>query len=162
MSTFISKSEVIRHQQFRFVGTPARTNNQLELKGEGVIPSLWSNFYENQILELIPGKKNSSVLALYTQYESDETGTYTIALGTEITEDSGAPSELGEFIIPESNYIVFTTRKGPVHEVVVEAWQEIWEWSKHNERAFQSDFELYDARAIDMTNGQVDIYISVK
>ena len=162
MSSLLSKSEVIRHREFHFIGMSAVTINQAELKGEGVIPSLWSNFYENHVLERIPNKKNSTMIALYTEYESDETGPYTIALGTEIIEGEAVPSGLEKWIVPESNYVVFTTRIGPVQEVVVETWQEIWEWSKHNERAFQFDFELYDIRSIDPMNGQVDIYISVK
>lgn len=161
MSTLISKGKV-RHHGFRFLGTSVITSNQAEMNGEGMIPAQWANFYQEQILEQIPNKKNSAILALYTQYESDETGTYTFALGTEITEYQTIPNGLEEFEIPESNYIVFTTRKGPVQEVVFEAWQEIWEWSKKNERAFQTDFELYDERAIDPMNSQVDIYISIK
>lgn len=161
MSILISKSKV-RHPEFRFLGTAATTSNQAEMSGEGCIPAMWANFYQEQILDLIPNKKNSAILALYTQYESDETGSYTFALGTEITKTQNTPEGLAKFDIPESNYIVFTTRKGPVQEVVVEAWQEIWEWSKNNQRAFQTDFELYDERAADPLNSQVDIYISVK
>jgi predicted transcriptional regulator YdeE len=161
MSTLISKGKV-RHHGFQFLGTSAITSNQAEMNGEGCIPALWANFYQEQILDLIPNKKNSTILALYTQYESDETGPYTFAIGTEVTEKQTSTNKLAEFEVPEANYIVFTTRKGPVQEVVVEAWQEIWEWSKTNERAFQTDFELYDERAIDPTCGQVDIYISIK
>ncbi|WP_160031769.1 GyrI-like domain-containing protein [Paenibacillus sp. An7] len=162
MLSLLSKREVIRHREFRFLGMAAKTNNQAEFKGEGVIPSLWSNFYANNVLERIPNKTNSSIIALYTKYESDETGGYTIALGTEIVEGHAVPSGLEEWVVPESKYVVFTTRIGPVQEVVVETWQEIWEWSKYNERAFQFDFELYDLRSVDPMNGQVDIYISVK
>lgn len=161
MSTLISKGKV-RHHGFQFLGTSAITSNQAEMTGEGCIPGLWANFYQEQILDMIPNKKNSTILALYTQYESDETGPYTFAIGTEVTEKQTIPDKLEDFEVPESDYIVFTTRKGPVQEVVVEAWQEIWEWSKTNERAFQTDFELYDERAIDPTCGQVDIYISIK
>lgn len=162
MSSLMSKREVIRHREFRFLGMSAVTSNQAELKGEGVIPSLWTHFYANNVLEHIPNKINSSIIALYTKYESDETGPYTIAIGTEIIEGKPVPSGLEEWVVPESNYVVFTTRIGPVQEVVVETWQEIWEWSKYNERAFQADFELYDLRSSDPMNGQVDIYISVK
>lgn len=162
MSSLLSKKEVIRHREFRFLGMAAETNNQAEFKGEGVIPSLWSDFYANHVLERIPNKINSSMITLYTNYESDETGAYTFALGTEVVEGHDVPSGLEEWVVPESKYVVFTTRRGPVQEVVVETWQEIWEWSKYNERAFQFDFELYDLRSVDPMNGQVDIYISVK
>ncbi|WP_268234762.1 GyrI-like domain-containing protein [Fictibacillus barbaricus] len=58
--------------------------------------------------------------------------------------------------------MVFTTRKGPIPEVVIEAWQEIWDWSEDRERAYKTDFEVYGENAKDPQNSQVDIYISVK
>ncbi|MGV2537844.1 GyrI-like domain-containing protein, partial [Bacillus thuringiensis] len=56
---------------------------------------------------------------------------------------------------------VFTTRKVPVAEVVREAWEYIWQWSKENKRAFTIDFELYDERALDPNHAQLDIYIAL-
>jgi predicted transcriptional regulator YdeE len=162
MSILDSKSSVTHHMGFSFLGISARTSNQAEMNGEGVIPSQWENFYKNQVLHSIPNKKNSAIIALYTNYESDETGTYTFALGAEVTESQIIPNGMDKIEIPSCNYIVFTTRKGPVQEVVIETWQEIWKWSRNNERAFISDFEVYDERATDPKNSQVDIYISVK
>ncbi len=51
--------------------------------------------------------------------------------------------------IPAATYAVFTTRKGPVAEVVCEAWKYIWKWSKENKRAFTTDFELYAEKSIE-------------
>ena len=62
--------------------------------------------------------------------------------------------------IPAATYAVFT-RKGPVAEVVCEAWEYIWQWSKENKRAFTTDFELYDERALDPNHAQLDIYIAL-
>ena len=45
----------------------------------------------------------------------------------------------------------YLERKGPVAEVVCEAWEYIWKWSKENKRTFTIDFELYDERATDQT-----------
>ena len=162
MPNFINMSTVIKLEGFSFIGSSSITSNEAELKGVGVIPTQWENFYKKQLLQTIPNKKNSSILAFYTNYESDENGMYTFALGTEVTDSSVIPEGLEKIEVPESKYIIFTTRKGPVHEVVVEAWQEIWEWSKNNKRAFTADFELYDERAMDPQNSQVDIYISIK
>jgi predicted transcriptional regulator YdeE len=146
---------------FSFMGIFSKTTNNAEMKGEGVIPGMWENFYKNRILELIPNKKDSSILALYSNYESDETGIYTFALGTAVTKSQEIPLGLEKMEVPKGNYVIFTTRKGPMQEVVVEAWQKIWEWSKNHERAFTFDFELYDERAADPMNSQVDIYISI-
>ncbi|UFJ43434.1 GyrI-like domain-containing protein [Brevibacillus humidisoli] len=131
------------------------------MKGEGVIPAQWQRFYQEHILDQIPHKKDATILAVYTDYESDETGSYTFALGTEVTAVDHIANGMKSYSIPESNYVVFTTRIGPVQEIVVEAWQHIWEWSKTNKRAFATDFEVYDERCADPQNSQVDIYISV-
>ena len=55
----------------------------------------------------------------------------------------------------------YLQRKGPVAEVVCEAWEYIWKWSKENKRAFTTDFELYDEKSVRSTNVQLDIYIAL-
>lgn len=67
-------------------------------------------------------------------------------------------------VIPAATYAVFTTAKGPISEVVPEAWAYIWEWFKNSEmkRAYTGDFERYDARSMDPANAEVDLYISIK
>ncbi|MGG3887572.1 GyrI-like domain-containing protein [Metabacillus fastidiosus] len=147
---------------FNFVGKSERTTNAAEMMGKGVIPEINKYFFEQQLLEKISNRKNTNIIALYTDYESDEKGSYEYALGVEITDNESVPGEMKKFVIPEQTYVIFTTRKGPLREVVLETWQFIWEWSKNNQRAFVSDFELYDERSIDPENGQADIYISVK
>jgi predicted transcriptional regulator YdeE len=147
---------------FEFIGKVADTKNDDEMKGEGIIPKIWEDFYNHQLLEKIPQKKNSAMIAIYTNYESDETGKYTYGLGAEVINNARAPEGMEKFTIPELKYVIFTTRKGPVQDVLFEAWRSIWEWSKTNKRAFLFDFELYDERALNPNDSQVDIYISIK
>lgn len=161
MSQFIQETRINQTGAFDFIGKPVTTTNEVEMKGEGVIPALWEGFYKDLTLDQIPNKKNSNILGIYTNYESDETGSYTYALGTEVTMINEIPNGMQSYSIPEGNYMVFTTRKGPVPEIVVEAWQYIWEWSRTNTRAFLTDYELYDERCTDPLNSQVDIYISI-
>ncbi|GGB44524.1 GyrI-like domain-containing protein [Fictibacillus barbaricus] len=87
MSNTIIKSKVIERNGFSFLGSSIRTSNEAEMKGEGEIPQLWERFYKNKVLDSIPNKENSIIIALYTDYESDETGTYTYAIGTEIIDN---------------------------------------------------------------------------
>ncbi|WP_166241245.1 GyrI-like domain-containing protein [Paenibacillus turpanensis] len=145
---------------FQVVGFKARTTNQAEMEGRGVISSMWERVYQESVLEEIPGKTSPVTYAIYTDYESDENGEYTFAIGT-AAEGREVPKDLAIFAVPETSYVVFTSRRGPIREVVLEAWQYIWEWSRQNKRAFAVDFELYDERCQDPDNSQVDIYISV-
>ncbi|MDQ0162821.1 GyrI-like domain-containing protein [Aeribacillus alveayuensis] len=161
MSQFIQTKKIARLDPIRFIGKPVVTSNEAEMKGEGVIPSLWQSFNKHSIIEKIPNKKNPNILAIYTNYESDEAGSYTFAIGAEVTTINQVPTGMKSFFIRECPYVVFTTRKGSIPEIVVEAWQYIWEWSKTNKRAFLTDFEVYDERCKNPENSQVDIYISV-
>lgn len=160
--SIITEKKLIKKEIMYFIGNFVTTTNQAELSEHALIPKQWENFYSKQLAKQIPFKKNSTILALYTDYESDETGSYSFAIGTEVNQIEHIPNAMKAYSIEPSHYIVFTTRKGPVHEVVIEAWQHIWEWSKTNKRAFLTDFELYDERAVDPNNSQVDIYISVE
>jgi predicted transcriptional regulator YdeE len=59
-----------------------------------------------------------------------------------------------------------TSEQGPVVKVVVAAWQRVWGMEDKHEfaspRAYKTDFELYDHRATDPQNMQVDLYIGLK
>lgn len=157
----IKISETVTLNEFSFGGIAARTTNEAEMAGEGIISKINHYFFEQHLLEKADHKINNTIIALYTNYESDEKGSYEYALGYEVMKNAILHDEMKKFTIPKQNYIVFTTRRGPLKEVILETWQFIWEWSKNNKRAFGSDFELYDERSIDPQNGQADIYISV-
>ena len=101
--------------------------------------------------------------SVYTEYESDETGDYTYFIGEEVS-DLGAQDQ-NQFIplaIPASRYQKFTTAPGQMPEVVIKAWQAIWQMGSSDfggERRYLADFEVYDHRASDPAQAVVDIYI---
>jgi predicted transcriptional regulator YdeE len=53
-----------------------------------------------------------------------------------------------------------------VGKVVPAAWLQIWsQEDKHQlggQRAYRADFEVYDKRAADPQNSQVDVYVGIK
>jgi len=146
---------------FYFVGTKVHTSNELEASGKGVISRQWKEFTENNMLSTIPNRLTNDVIAVYTEYESDETGTYTFGIGAQVSSAADAPKELQVIAAPPSDYAVFTSRSGPVHEVVAETWAYIWEWSKTHQRAFGVDFEVYSHLAQNPEKAQVQIYVSI-
>ncbi|PEA53710.1 AraC family transcriptional regulator [Bacillus pseudomycoides] len=154
--------KIVKKESFQAVGISITTNNELEMSSGGKIPHLWSQYFQEQISNHIPNKTTQTeTLALYSNYESDETGFYTFAIGVPVSTVIDTPENMTSFTIPATTYAVFTTRRGPLSEIIVEAWQEIWNWSKENKRAFTTDFELYDERAFDPNDAQVDIYIAL-
>jgi predicted transcriptional regulator YdeE len=139
-------------EEYQVTGVAARTSNAIEMTGEGAIPRLWAQ-------GTLPS--DGPIIALYTEYESDEHGEYTFVLGG---KSSSAREGVVVKTVPAGRYAVFTSERGPVQKVVVETWQRIWSElpSAKNLRSYVADFEVYDERAADPANAVVDIYVGVK
>lgn len=144
-------------------GIAVRTTNAVETGGDGRLSALWNDYFASGVAERLQAKHAHLIYALYTDYESDATGAYTVLIGHE-RGDVPVPSGLAQAEIPESKFLVFKTKKGPVYEVVAQAWQEIWAFFEQSsiERAYTGDYELYDGRSFDPAATEVDIYIAVK
>lgn len=152
---------IVKKEAFQAIGVSVTTTNEKEASTEGKIPELWNRYFQEQMMHHIPNQQTKETLAFYSNYESDETGTYTFTIGMPVSSLKEVPENMTTLTIPAATYAVFTTRKGPVAEVVCEAWEYIWKWSKENKRAFTTDFELYDEKATDPTNVHVNTYLYV-
>jgi predicted transcriptional regulator YdeE len=67
--------------------------------------------------------------------------------------------------VPAGKYAIFTSDKGPVAQVVVGTWQRIWAQPKNAPggiRAYKADYEVYDERAMDPQNAQMDVHVGIK
>ena len=66
--------------------------------------------------------------------------------------------------VPAGQYAVFTTEIGPFAKVVPATWQRIFKLEEEGKlnRAYNTDFEIYDQRAQNPQNAQIDIYVGVK
>ncbi|CAM4331715.1 DNA-binding protein [Bacillus manliponensis] len=153
---------IITKDIFRSVGISVTTRNDVEFSANGKIPHLWQTYFKEDIMNQIPNKTGAEIIALYSNYESDETGSYTYTIGNAVSAFEPISENMTLLSVPKTTYAVFTTRRGKIPEVVPEMWAYIWEWSKENQRAFTVDFELYDERATNPDNAQVDIYIALE
>src|ERR1017187_9095708 len=72
-------------QEFTIIGIVARTTNAKEMSGEGVIADQWERVMAGGIIEQIPNRADASVIAIYTDYESDAKGEYTFLIGAKVT-----------------------------------------------------------------------------
>ncbi len=130
-------------------GINTRTDNQ---EGMSTIPQLWESFFKKDIPSQIKSNADkSSVFAVYTDYESDENGKYTLLIGARIN-NLDEQNNLSMVNIPNGEYAVFTA---PSKEKVINVWQQIWQSNLN--RAFISDFEQYN-----LTTGEVTIFIGLK
>lgn len=62
-------------------GAGARTTNEAEAGANGVIPRFWEHYFRSGIQEVAGG--DQAVYAVYTDYESDASGAYTLVIGYE-------------------------------------------------------------------------------
>ena len=152
-------------QQLKLTGVAVRTTNAEEAGPEARLPKLWGSYFQRNLASM-PGIRNPHyIYALYTGYESDATGAYTTLIGHEVIDERVQDDNVYEVaILPESKYLVFKTRKGPVFEVVSLAWHEIWAYFKKSPevRAYTGDFELYDTSSYDPANAEIEIYIAIQ
>jgi predicted transcriptional regulator YdeE len=154
-----------QHPGFCVVGISARTCNAHEMSGKGKIGGVWRTFLEPSLVAKIPNKIGIDPIAIYTEYETDHTGHYTYLLGLPISLSESLPANLTVRHVPAGHYAVFSSGKGPITQVVPEIWQRIWSMSPEElggRRAFQTDFEIYDQRAADPQNAQIDVYVGLR
>ncbi len=157
----MSLSEIV------LVGIKARTNNANEMDPEkGIIPKLLHRYFGQQLATNILHRTNPGVTyCAYTDYEADEKGEYTYFVGEAV--DSLEGQDLNKFSVitaPSGYYQKFTTSKGKMPDVVITAWEAIWNMTPQElegKRSYGTDFEVYDHRASDPKNTEVDIYIGV-
>jgi predicted transcriptional regulator YdeE len=159
------KPRVVEGAGFTVVGIEARTSNAKEVSPDGVIGRQWARFLQENLAAQIPSKADSSILAVYSDYASDKDGEYTYTIGVRVTSAKDVPAGMVVKKVPAGRYAVFTSNKGPVAQVVVEMWQQIWAVPKSvpgGDRAYRADYEVYDQRAANPEDAQVDVHIGIK
>ena len=153
--------KLVEEAGFTVIGIEARTSNAREMSGAGVIASQWARFMKDNLLAQIPDKTDRAILAVYSDYASDQNGEYSFMIGARVSSAAQLPAGMVAKQVPAGQYAIFTSERGPVEKVVMATWQKIWAASGI-ERAYKVDFELYDERARDPKNAQVDIYVGIR
>jgi len=156
---------VVEREGFTVIGIHARTSNAREMTADGVIAKQWSRIFQEGLLGKIPNKADQNIVAVYTDYASDHKGEYTYLLGARVISDVDVPAGMVVKKIPAGKFAVFTTDKGPAPQVVPAAWTRINslpQSSAGGDRVYAADYEIYDERAVDPQNLQVDVYIGIK
>lgn len=161
------KKEKVLLTPLKLIGLTIRTNNKQEMEPKtSKIAYLAQDYWQNAIGNEFKHRVNpGTTYAVYTEYDSDETGDYTYFIGEAV--HSFKEQDLSRFkslSIPQQHYQKFTTKAGQIPKVVIEAWQAIWQMSPQNlegHRNYLVDFEVFDQRAKDPNKAVIDIYIGV-
>jgi len=136
------------------IGIEARTNN----RSTADIGELWQKFYANGIQDRTPNCVDTRIFVLYNHYKTDHTGDFNSLIGSPVSNLENVPQGMIGRLIPAQKYCVIRA-KGTLPNAITEAWKTIW--CSNIKRTFKFDFELYDDRAQDPCNAEVDIFIAV-
>ena len=137
-------------EQFTVTGFCTRTQNNAEANPTTAkIPALWQQFYSSDLIRHTP------VFGVYSDYESDASGYYTVTAG--VSQES-EHLNANKIIVSSGNYLVFSD-SGPMPATVINLWGQIWSYffrEVNYQRSFISDFEVYNG------TDRVDIHIGIK
>ncbi len=161
--TLPQKSVIVK--DFDVIGISCRTNNMNEASDRGCIGHQWEHLMSESLLRKIPNRADDDIVAVYLDYASDKDGDYTYILGSKVKPGTLAPLGMVKASVKAGRFAVFTSDKGPVQQVVAATWKRIWALPKSQlggDRLYKSDFEVYDERAADPANSQIDIFIRVR
>jgi CubicO group peptidase (beta-lactamase class C family)/predicted transcriptional regulator YdeE len=157
--------KIIEQDGFTVVGIAARTSNAKEMTPDGIIGKQWARIFQEGVIGKIPNKADPSIVAVYTDYASDHNGEYTYLLGARVNSDASVPAGMVAKKISGGKFAVFTSEKGPAPQVVPATWMKINSLPQSavgGDRLYRADYEIYDERARDPQNLQVDVYVGIK
>ncbi len=137
-------------ERFTVTGFHVRTQNRDEFnENTAKLPSLWQQFYSSDLAV------NPNIFEVYSDYESDADGLYTVTLG--VTDDSQRTA-FSKVNVQAGKYLVFEGI-GPMPSTVVNTWKQIWDYfetERESQRSYISDFEAYSG------SDKVAIYIGIQ
>lgn len=126
---------------FTVAGFCARTSNADEMAGKGRIGELWKTFGERAG----EGPENAQPVSVYHDYESDHMGPYNLLVGCRVANAAAAPDGWQTLEVPPAKYLVFPVPPGPMPDVLVASWMQIWNFFSDDavswKRTFTHDFE---------------------
>lgn len=151
------KYEIVNLEEQIAIGLTARTKNSAP-DMVTVIGSLWNRFYQDGIYASIHDKVNGKGLGIYSDYESDATGTYDITVACAVGNADKLPPNTVIKTIPAGKYAKFIIR-GNLHQAIAAFWEELW--TMNLDRTYICDFEEYQ-EVSDIEDATIHVYIGIR
>ena len=150
----------IELEAFKLIGIALEKKTSNENGQAGIdCGNLWQKFEKGDYANKIPGKLSDEIFAVYHQYDGDHTKPYAYFIGCKVSHETAVSEGMDSIMIPTGMYQQITA-KGKIPDCIINVWQTIW--SADINRAYQVDFEVYDARSKDWNNAEVEVFLSVK
>ena len=148
-------------KKFPIIGISTRTTNENGQSAKD-IEALWGKFWSQEIQKQVPNKVSDEIYAVYTDYETDFTGSYTTIVGLPVTSLENIPNGFVGITLETSEYEKFVSR-GKMPEAIFNTWLEIWGDKELNlRRAYQADFTIHGQKYYDGEKAEVETFLSVK
>lgn len=141
--------EVQDESSFAVVGITVRTSNA----NAHEIGALWGRFYETGAARRISESGDATIYSVYSDYESDHTGSFTVLIGCAVPENSVVPDGMSKRSVSAGRYAVFPAI-GELPASVVKAWSSVWDTPL--DRVYNTDFERYSS------DGAVTVHVGVR
>lgn len=146
-------------KKFNVIGISVRTTNENGQSSKD-IEALWGKFWGKEIQKQIPNKVNDDIYAVYTDYETDFNGPYTLVIGLPVSSLESIPEDFVGITIEKDVYKKIVS-KGKMPEAVLATWMEIWQ-NNDLKRTYNADFTIHGKKYFDEDNAEVETFISVK
>lgn len=163
MSSAIFNPEIVRFPGCDLVGITTFSSFELEKKSDGFIPTTWAKFYAGNMIEKIPNKIDTTVVAVRFDYHDDAQRSFRFFLGCRVTSPVEVPSSMAHLYIPADDYVKFASPRGKSPGNVYETWDHIDSLKSTDiggNRKYSFDFEVYDVRTMNFRDSTVDIYVA--
>lgn len=147
--------EIVNLEEKKVVGVSDKTKNS-DPNMSMIIGSLWNKLYNEGVYFKINNKSNDKALGIYSDYETDYNGIYSVTVGCEVSEANNIPEDTVLKVIPKGKYAKFIV-KGHMQKAVAEFWEKLW--NMNLDRNYLCDFEEYQNADVD--NAEIHIYISI-
>lgn len=145
--------------EFKIIGISTETTNE---NGQSIkdVEEIWGKFWNENKSDKIPNKESDEIYAVYTDYERDYTGKYTLIIGFPVTTLDNIPDGfVGREIFVGRNEKYISQGKMP--EAILKTWTEIWQ-DTQLKRAYRADVTVHGEKYYDGDKAEVETYISIR
>lgn len=126
------------------------------------IPALWQRFTSEGWLEKLPRRADDpAIYAVYTDYESDGSGPYTMVLGVAVAREAEVTTGLRRVCVPAGEMATFRVEGDPA-DVVWRAWAHVnGAWSDRVRRRYVADVERYPLASQGPDSATVEVSVGL-
>lgn len=151
---------MIAREKFDLIGIAVKTTNE-NSQAAADIGQLWAKFFSEDMYNQIPNKASADIYSIYTDYESDYTGTYTTIIGVPVTNLMIVPQGMIARSFDAETFQQVLA-KGTMPDAVAKAWVDIWSRDAELPRKYTYDLEVYGAKSQQGEESEVDIFLAVR